>query len=80
MTMGPSGSNPATMKECFLNPKWYPGKQSDSSQGARVLIGHLNVWTQRATRGFAQRERERNQQLQNGAQRALKVQGVSDLT
>lgn len=80
MTMGPSGSNPATMKECFLNPKWYPGKQSDSSRGARVLIGHLNVWTEPATRGLAQRERERHQQLQNGAQRALKVQGGSYLT
>lgn len=44
MTIGPAGSNPATMKECFLNPKWYPGKQIDSSQGACVLIGHLNVW------------------------------------
>lgn len=43
MTIGPAGSNPATMKECFLNPKWYPGKQNDSTQGAGVLISHLNV-------------------------------------
>lgn len=52
MTIGPAGSNPATMKGCFLNPKWYPGKQNDSSQGACVLIGHLNVWIYWAARDF----------------------------
>lgn len=26
MTVGLAGSNPTTMKECFPNPKWHPGK------------------------------------------------------
>lgn len=76
MTIGPAGSNPATMKECFLNPEWYPEKQNDSSQGACVLTGHLNVWMYWVTWDWAAK-RERNKQQQNRAQRVPRFQGVS---